>query len=95
VVLNSHGWPLEGLPPAYTTLELEGATAIVTQSPTVERMIRFQVAPPFVIRDTAKANWNDPPHQNTELLLGSETIVLPSEKGLAIMFQTVPPSVLL
>jgi hypothetical protein len=76
-------------------LELDGATEIAMQSPTVPRMVRFQVAPPFAVRETASANWNEPPLQNTELLLGSETIVLPSEKGLAIIFQTVPPSVLL
>jgi hypothetical protein len=56
MVLNNQGWPLDDLPPAYTMLELAGATAIVMQSPTVARMVRFQAAPPFEIRDTASAN---------------------------------------
>ncbi len=77
------------------TSELDGAIAIVRQSPTMPRMVRFQLPPPFEILQTANANWNEPPLQNKELWLGSDTIVLPSEKGLAIMFQTDPPSVLL
>jgi hypothetical protein len=50
----------------------------------MESRYRFQTTPLFSVLATANANWNDPPLHRMLSLLGSATMVLPSENGLAI-----------